>query len=233
MAAVGATLGELGGQALDAVAARVSEPDPLEEARRALLVRIASAAYVAEPNLLPLIACELVQRSVRLGCSRESAYGFGVFSLTVTAGWMLELGAEHGRIALTLVDRFDARELAGPVQHVVHHFTRAWTGPLASVYDHNAQMYRALMDVGDLEYAGWVLHMRAVYGYLAGVPLDALAEEIEHALEVMRLHDHGAAVACTLPFAHLVARLRGRPRIRSRPTETTTTSRERSRRSRT
>jgi len=203
MAAVGATLGRAGGSL------EREEVDPDERARRALLVRIASAAYVAEPNLVPLIACELVQRSVDHGADAHSAYGFGLFSLVLTAGWLLEPGAAQATTALALLDRFEDRAIAGAVQHVVSHYARAW-GPdgYRAIYDDNPDVYRALMDVGDLEYAGWAMHMRVVYGLLAGVELGALAEDAERAIAVMRLHDLEAALACTLPLARLIAALR-------------------------
>src|SRR5690606_24363951 len=109
--------------------------DELEAARRGLLVRISSGAYVAEPNLLPLIACALVQRSVAHGVSRESSYGFGVLSLALTAGWMLDLGALHGRNALWLLERFPDRELEGTVRHVVCFFSGSYSRPLRDVHD--------------------------------------------------------------------------------------------------
>ena len=216
MAAVGETLGVLGERRIEDIATSTCEGDLLETARRRLLVRIASGAYVAEPNLLPLIACELVQRSVTIGVSRESSYGFGVFSLVLTAGWMLELGTLHGQNALWLLDAYPDRELEGPVRHVVHHFARAFRDPLEDIHADAHNVYRALMSAGDLEYAGWALHMRVVYGFLSGVRLDRLTEVIDHAVDFMRLNKVEAAMHCTLPYQQLVRGLRGETRDPSR-----------------
>ncbi|MCB9679506.1 MAG: AAA family ATPase [Alphaproteobacteria bacterium] len=183
--------------------------DPLETARRRILVRIASAAYVAEPNLLPLIAIELVDRTLTSGASKESAYGYGVFGLVLSAGWLLDHSAQQGRNALALLDRFPDRVIEGTVRHLVNHFVRVWNEPMRRIYDETGAVYRSLMDVGDLEYAGWVLHMRVIHGFFSGVPLGDLDTEIEHAVAVMKLHDMQAAMACTLQFQQLVKGLRG------------------------
>jgi class 3 adenylate cyclase len=72
------------------------------------------------------------------------------------------------------------------------------------------------MDAGDLEYASWALLMRVTYGFWAGVRLERLAEEIEHAVEFMRLHGMDAALQCTLPYQQLVRCLRGETRDSAR-----------------
>ncbi len=204
MAAVGEALQSVQGQTLESLSERTTDRDPVERATRRFLVRVASAAYVAEPNLLPLVACELVHRSIERGVSGESAYGFGVFSLCLSAGWLLEAAAGQGELALGLMRRFPDRALEGAVQHVVHHFTRVWAEPLRTIYDETRTVYRSLMDVGDLEYAGWVLHMRVIYGFFSGVELPDLVEETGRTLDRMRLHEMDAARACTEQYDVLV-----------------------------
>ncbi len=209
-AAVGATLGivaALDVATLDAISDEAD--DALELSSRRLLVLISSAAYVAEPNLLPLIACHLVQTTVSRGASDESAYGFSVFALVLSAGWLLEQGAHQGKNALALLERFPTRLLEGMVRHVVNHYPRAWADPLRAIYDENPDVHRKLLDVGDLEYAGWVAHMRIVYGFLSAVHLDALGEEATHALAGMQRHGHAAARGCTDQFDHLARAMRG------------------------
>jgi len=208
-AAIGGAMATLGDRDADAVSAKRLEGDAVERAARGLLVRIASAAYVAEPSLLPLIACELVRRTVERGASAESAYGFGVYSLCLCAGWMLEEGTAQGRTALALQERLGERALEGPVRHVVHHYPRVWNDSLRRIYEDSPDVHRALMDAGDLEYAGWVLHMRVLNGVLAGVSLDELALEADRAVAVMRLHDVQAALHCTLQLQRLIAAMRG------------------------
>ena len=207
-AAVGATLAALGDRSIETIAAERCD-DALEAARRGLMARICSGAYVAEPNLLPLIACELVQRSVAHGVSRESSYGFGVFSLVLTAGWHLALGETHGRNALWLLETIPDREFEGIVRHVVYFFSHAFTRPLREVHDDAADVFRTLMNVGDLEYAAWALLMRVTYGFWSGMRLERLHEEIEHAVDFMRLNGSDAALQCTLPYRHLLRALRG------------------------
>lgn len=207
-AAVGGTLGALAGRRIEDIAAQLCD-DPVEHAVRDLLLRITSAAYVAEGNLLPIIACHLVQRTLDVGASPASAYGFAVFALSLCAGWLLEQGVEQGRNARWLLERLPDRTLEGMVRHVVHHYARVWSDPLRQIHDEIPDVHRALMDAGDLEFAGWVHHFRVVYGFYSGVPLDVLSAEAAPIVAGMRLHGLEAARQCTLPMQHLVRGLIG------------------------
>ena len=206
--AIGETLAMVGERDLDAIASLVCDDDT-ERATRRLLVRICSAAYVAEPNILPLVACHLVRRTLTMGATPESAYGFAVFALCLCAGWLLGPGTALGRMAIGLYHRFPDRTLEGAIRHVVNHYPRVWDEPLREIYDESPDVIRALLGAGDLEYAGWSWHLRVVYGFFSGVPLDTLAEEVEEATSFMRRHSVVAALECTLPFEQLVRALRG------------------------
>lgn len=206
MGVVGATLGAVSGVDVDTLPALPD--DDVERAVRRLLVRIASAAYVAEPDLLPLIACHLIDTTLAKGASSESAYAFAVFGLVLCAGWLLEAGTKQSADALRLLERFPDRVLDGTVRHVVNHYPRSWAEPLRRLYDENPQVFRSLVDVGDLEYAGWVAHLRIVVGFLGGVPLDLLVEDSERVIGTLKRFGNDAALACALPFDHLVKVLR-------------------------
>ncbi|MDO9015347.1 MAG: AAA family ATPase [Myxococcales bacterium] len=208
-AGIGAALAAIGGRTTDELAALPPCDDAVEEAARRMMVGISSASYVATPNLLPLLSVELVIRTVGRGRSRESSYGFGVFALSLCAGWHLALGYEYGRLALRLLDRMPDAAAGGRTRHVVNHFARAWTEPVRAIYAETSDLARALMDVGDLEYAGWVLEVQTVYGYLSGVGLDAQAAAQERALAFMRQHKLHAAHEATIQFVQLVRGLRG------------------------
>lgn len=210
MAAVGATIGLLAEHDLTELIARTCPEDEARElAERRLLIHITAAAYLSEPNLLPLIACDLVQRTVRKGASKESAYGFAVYALTLCAGWMLEMGTRMGQVALELLDTYPDRLLRGMTRHVVDNFSRLWSEPLAQIYADNPDVVRMLMDAGDLELAGWSLHQRTLYGLWCGVPLREFQDEVDTVLSALRLHDHQAAIVCTMPVRLLVGNLRG------------------------
>lgn len=206
---IGAALAAIGVRTPDELAALPLVDDPLEEAARQMLVGISSASYVATPNLLPLLSAQLVIRTVQRGVSRESSYGFGVLALSLCAGWHLGLGYEYGGLALRLLERLPDPASGLRTRHVVNHFVRPWTEPLRPVHPAAADLARALMDAGDLEYAGWALHAQAVYGYFSGLALDAQDASLGRATTLMRQHRLEAAYHCTAQIALLVRGLRG------------------------
>ncbi|MDB4931391.1 MAG: hypothetical protein JWM10_3875 [Myxococcaceae bacterium] len=208
-AGIGAALAVIGARTTADLAALPPCRDPVEEAARRMMVGISSASYVATPNLLPLLSVELVIRTAGRGLSRESSFGFGVFALSLCAGWHLALGYEYGRLALRLLDRMPDAASGGRTRHVVNHFVRAWTEPSREIHRETSDLARSLMDVGDLEYAGWVLELQSVYALLSGVALDAQAAAQERALAFMRQHKLFAAHETTIQFAQLTRGLRG------------------------
>ena len=208
-AGLGSALGVIGARTTDDLAALATCDDAVEGAARRMLVGISSASYVVTPNLLPLLSVELVIRTVGKGLTRESSYGFGVFALSLCAGWHLALGYEYGRLALRLLERIPDPAFGGRTRHVLNHFVRAWTEPVRQIYREGSDLARTLLDAGDLEYAGWVFETNAVYGYASGVALDAQVVAQERALTFMRQNKLLAAHEATIQFVQLVRGLRG------------------------
>ena len=209
MRAIGEALAAIGARTTEDLRALPVADDATELELRRVLVGISSASYVATPNLLPVLSALLVVRSVERGLSRESAYGFGVFALSLCAGWHLGLGYEYGRLALRLLERLPDPALGGRTRHVVNHFVRCWTEPLRPLVAEAQEIARVLLDAGDLEFAGWSLHANAVYGYLSGVDLASLRETVDRSNALMAQHGLEAPRHCTLQFATLMRALRG------------------------
>lgn len=190
--------------------------DPsLAEARR-LSINIASAAYLAAPNLLPLLAFEIVRSSVRHGVSPQSAFGFVVFGLVLGAVRMFESAYAMGRLAVDLLDRFEDRALHARVRHVFNTHIRVFAEPIRVPARTLPEVFLLGQDTGDLEYACWAAHNHCVFALYAGEPLEELDRTFARYGSAMVAMGQLAPHECHRPFAQLVSNLRGETLVPSR-----------------
>ncbi|MBI4815563.1 MAG: AAA family ATPase [Deltaproteobacteria bacterium] len=210
-AAMGRTLELLGDPAT--AAARLQALGPLSNphtvASLRILNEIMSSTYLTMPNLFPILACSMVESTIRGGLAKEGVYGFSVLALVLSAVQMLPLAEAVARLALELLDRFDDRGPRSKNTHVLRNMVLANIDPLREMLIHGQEVYRVSIETGDVEYASWSMHLLSANGFYAGVPLEEQARQIENAIAVIEHHGQDPALNCTLQFRQLIANLRG------------------------
>ncbi|MFN7975126.1 MAG: AAA family ATPase [Acidobacteriota bacterium] len=207
--AVGATLEALGGTSPEAILALPETADAAVEAAMRIQNGVMSSAYLAMPDLLPLLACSIVGTTLARGVCKQSAYGFAVFALVLSAINEIDKAYENGRVSLGLLDRWDDRALRPNTMHVVSGLVNPFVEPVRNTLDVEARVYRLGIDTGNLEYACWALHHQANMSFYAGVDLPAAGACIDRAIGVLKHHKQLPAVSCTVPFGQAVRCLVG------------------------
>ncbi len=147
--------------------------DPEISEAIAVLVQTASAAYFAEPNLLPLIGMTATRLSLKHGVTPASPYGFAVWAL-VLCGVLgrIENGGRFGDLALQVGRRYGGVDEAR-ARFVVDTFVRHWREPLPDCAHHLLQAWAANRDAGDEESATYSAGVMLYTHFFAGGPLDA------------------------------------------------------------
>ncbi|MEH2022568.1 trifunctional serine/threonine-protein kinase/ATP-binding protein/sensor histidine kinase [Nostoc sp.] len=85
--------------------------DPKALVALRIMASIAPAIHQAAPYLFPIIACEEVNLSLKYGNAPLSAPGYADFGIVLNTCNQLESGYEFGKLALMLVDRFQAKSV--------------------------------------------------------------------------------------------------------------------------
>ncbi|MHC5760034.1 trifunctional serine/threonine-protein kinase/ATP-binding protein/sensor histidine kinase [Nostoc sp.] len=85
--------------------------DPKALVALRIMASIAPAIHQAAPYLFPIIACEEVNVSLKYGNASLSAPGYADFGIVLNICNQLESGYEFGKLALMLVDRFQAKSV--------------------------------------------------------------------------------------------------------------------------
>jgi predicted ATPase/signal transduction histidine kinase len=202
-------LGRLQGLDPASIVALPDTHDPRIDAARKLMTGVASAAYLTVPKLLALLAFSIVDSTLDDGVTRDSPYGFALLALVLSAARMPDLAHANGRLAMTLLSRWDERSIRVRPTHVFNSMVRPWVEPAKNTLADLLRNHADGMDTGDLEYAFWSAHNYAYHIYYAGMHLDRVATEIGGLARAMEHHRQLPQFNVTVHFEQLVANLRG------------------------
>ena len=155
----------------------MTEIDKLAAVR--MLACLGSPTYQAGPALLPLIACEQLNLSIKHGNSPFSAYSYVLYSIMINGLFQdIESAYQFGKLALSLVERFNAVELKTSVFFVAG--SSAFHGKvhaketLLLLQD----SYSSGLENGHFEYGGYAAMQKCYYSYLIGQELAKVEREM-------------------------------------------------------
>ncbi len=182
--------------------------DELVDASMSLLMKTATNAYWASPNLVPLIGLTMVRESIRHGNSGLSAYGYVLYGLVASAVlFEAELGYRYGELAMEVLDRSGARHLVGKTALVHHGFIRHGVEPMATCGKSVLEGFHEAHAAGDIENAAYCA-MAALYtAVVSGEPLPALTERLAPYVDAVRASGHEQTIYGTSVWLQAVDNL--------------------------
>ena len=144
-----------------------------------ILSRITSSAYIAAPQLLPLIAFKQVFLSVKYGNSNESIYAYATYGL-ILCGVIGDIvaGYQFGELALKLLERSDSKQIKTSTLETVYGFIKHWRGHLKETLIPLLEAYKNGRETGDLEFASYSALIYCYHSYLMGKELTEVEREI-------------------------------------------------------
>uniref|UniRef100_A0A7S4N4G3 Orc1-like AAA ATPase domain-containing protein n=1 Tax=Odontella aurita TaxID=265563 RepID=A0A7S4N4G3_9STRA len=149
-------------------------------------------AYSVRQEYFPLIACRMVQLSLSYGVCRESAIAFAAHGMSV-CGLVGDAGCGYrlGKIALLILNRFNASECLPRVFLGIYGFINDWTDPLQSSLPCLKQAVEVGLSKGDTEYAMINAQYYQGTSLASGKPLGALFSEMNgYANQMLELNQH-------------------------------------------
>ena len=155
----------------------MTEVDKLAAVR--MLASLGSPTYQAGPALLPLIACEQLNLSIQYGNSPFSAYSYVLYSIIINGLFQdIEAAYQFGKLALSLVERFNAVELKTSVFFVAG--SSAFHGKVHAkeTLPLLQDSYSSGLENGHFEYGGYAAMQKCYYSYLIGQELAKVEREM-------------------------------------------------------
>ncbi|OYQ61930.1 serine/threonine protein kinase [Pseudanabaena sp. SR411] len=164
---------------------RMTEPDKLAAMR--ILSSITIAAYLAAPDLLPLLASKQVNLSIQYGNASVSSFAYANLGF-VFCGMVgnIEIGYQFGQLALRLLSQLDTHSLKARILLTVNDFIIHWKEHLREIAQPLLEGYQSGLETGDLEYASYCAHTYCFQAFIVGRQLVEIEREMRTYSEAIR-----------------------------------------------
>jgi PAS domain S-box-containing protein len=187
---------------------QMSEPDKLAAMR--ILSSITIAAYIAAPDLMPLLVSKQVNLSIQYGNALASPFAYANFGLILcgTIG-NIESGYEFGQLALKLLSQPNTHPLKARTLFIVNICIIHWKKHIRELLKPFLEAYQSGLETGDLEFAAYCAHNLCVQSYFAGKELLELERDIVTYGEAIRQIKQEIALTWNQTFQQAIANLMG------------------------
>ncbi|GAX34206.1 trifunctional serine/threonine-protein kinase/ATP-binding protein/sensor histidine kinase [Nodularia sp. NIES-3585] len=153
--------------------------DPNKIAAMKILMGVLPAAFQTAPAMMPIIACEMVNLSLKYGNTAVSAYGYSLYAL-ILCGVQGEIdsGYEFGKLAFSLVSQFNSTELKAKILTVISAHVLHWKEHIRETFLTSNTGYACGLETGDLEYAGYCGYIYPYHSFWLGKEILGLEKEL-------------------------------------------------------
>jgi signal transduction histidine kinase len=161
----------------------LSEDNPLENSgikiALSLLTNLLSPAYLSSLQLWMLSLLKGVNLSLKYGSIAESGLLYCNYGLLAGSMSQDYHGAyQFGRLALELAEKWNNLQFKCKVLASIANGLNYWFKPIQESNLLNQEGYKAALESGDLEYAGYFLHNQELNAFFQGKPLEEISSKI-------------------------------------------------------
>ncbi|MEH1883990.1 trifunctional serine/threonine-protein kinase/ATP-binding protein/sensor histidine kinase [Nostoc sp.] len=184
--------------------------DPNKIAAMKILMGVLPAAFQTAPAMMPIIVCKMVNLSLNYGNTAVSAYGYSLYGLLL-CGVQGEInsGYEFGKLASSLVSKFDSQELKAKILTVVSAHVMHWKEHVRETLTSSMSGYASGLETGDLEYAGYCGYIYPYHSFWLGKELWLLEKELIAYCESLKKINQRVALTWNSVYLQTVLNLKG------------------------
>ncbi|HEY9845510.1 MAG TPA: hypothetical protein V6D03_04870, partial [Candidatus Caenarcaniphilales bacterium] len=174
----------------------MTEPDKLAAMR--ILSSITIAAYLAAPDLMPLLVSRQVNLSIQYGNAFVSPFAYANFGLILCGmGGNIESGYQFGQLALGLLSRPNTHTHKARTLTIVTIFIIHWKEHTRELLKPLLEAYQSGLETGDLEFAAYCAHGYCFQSFISGKELLEVEREITTYSKAIRQIKQEAALTWT------------------------------------
>nr|WP_201253360.1 AAA family ATPase [Nodularia spumigena] len=153
--------------------------DPNKIAAMKILMGVLPATFQTATAIMPMIACEMVNLSLKYGNTAVSAYGYSLYGLILCGVHAkIDSGYEFGKLAFSLVSQFNATELKTKILTVISAHVLHWKEHINETLLTSKTGYACGLETGDLEYAGYCGYIYPCHSFWLGKEIGVLEKEL-------------------------------------------------------
>ncbi|NET37986.1 MAG: AAA family ATPase, partial [Cyanothece sp. SIO1E1] len=173
------TMSDLAGQPIQDL---IHLPQMLAATPLAVMRLLSSAitfAYQAVPNLMLLMVFKQVSLSVHHGNAPLSAFAYVIYGFVLCSiVGDIESGYQLGQLALSVVEKFDAKAVKAKIVQGMNALIRPWKEHLKGTLSPLLEAYAIALETGDLEFVAVSLYAYSYTAYFSGKELTELTAEM-------------------------------------------------------
>ncbi|MGK7876493.1 MAG: AAA family ATPase [Xenococcaceae cyanobacterium] len=149
--------------------------DPYKQSAMLILMMLFASTYTTNPSLLPLVSFTMVELCINYGNSPLAAYAYGLYGLLLCGGMGdIESGYQFGKLALRVLEKFDAREIKCRIYNKFNSFIIHWKEPARKSLEPLRETIQIGLETGELEFACYATVNYCANLCLLGEPLESV-----------------------------------------------------------
>ncbi|MEG4058755.1 MULTISPECIES: PAS domain S-box protein [unclassified Microcoleus] len=155
----------------------MTAPEPL--AAVSILANIGSAAFIASPALVILIACKMVNLSINYGNATWSPLSYAGYGFVLCGVVQdIELGYKFGQLALSLAERLNTKKGKVKALHIFSYHVMQWKVHLKETIPLLVEAYQEGVETGDFEIVSYVAYTVCHHSFFVGEELTQLEQKM-------------------------------------------------------
>ena len=160
--------------------------DNNQKAAMQILSFLIAPTSEAVPEFFPLIVCKQIQLSINYGNVPESAVSYACYGFIQVGMDNIETGYKFGQLALSILEKFNAKEHKAKVCDAVESFIAHWKVPFRNTLKPLQEGYQSGLEVGDFEFTGYCGLQYCAQSYYCGKELTELEREMANYSKAFR-----------------------------------------------
>ncbi|MFN6464579.1 MAG: AAA family ATPase [Nostoc sp. DedVER02] len=171
----------------------MSEPEVL--AAMQLLTSMCASAYLAVPPLFLLVVLKMVDLLVEYGNMMLAPFAYAAYGIILCGVvFDIEAGYQFGQLALSLLDRLDAKPIQARTLFAVSNQINVWKTHLKYSLKPLQNCSQVGVEQGDFEFAGYAAMYFCGYSFAVGQPLAELQLHLTSYAQAVKQIKHSAGI---------------------------------------
>lgn len=169
--------------------------DIVHSAIMKILTSLLAPAFIAAPNLFPVIVARMMIISLSKGNTPMSALAYANYGIIQTSVFNNpSLGYKYGKTALGILEEFDDESYKCQTINNVNVFLKHWKEPIKNTLKPLFEAYQIGKNIGDFIFAGYSINARNYHAVFTGVSLSDLDDDLLFFnRELLKIHQEGTA----------------------------------------
>ncbi len=142
-----------------------------------ILATLAPTTFIADTALFEILAARMARITLEHGQARQSAFGYALYALLLTKGRDYQRGYEFAALGWALSKRVNDPAIEARAGEILVGHAHHWARPLQSADAIAVEAFRAALQSGELQYAGYLLMVRVANHFYQGLSLQRIRDE--------------------------------------------------------